>query len=362
MNDDYEFQYLDNKYKYDFKSEASKIHKILQNIEFINIYGVEYIGTYDLFLYYKTIYNSTYTKIFFLKNMTELQRFLNYENTSINYQGLYLLGTNNSDIANFLHLNVKAKHKLILMTNNKYANISGIGYFNLHYNSNIKLFNYYIHRIFYSLRPWRSLKINQNTLLDLFNTACTKNPYEFHNYLFNLISLFSENEYNEFIFSNCIKDNLNKTIPNIPQNTKIIVSEINDQILYKISQNPNLLHELSSYNFERIVAKMFEKRGFSVRITPQTRDGGKDIFIAKNDLCSFLFYVECKKYAPNRPVGIEIIQRLYGVISAEKATGGIIATTSYFTEPAKKYIREYNLEHQIALQDFNVLSRILKTL
>ena len=39
MNDDYEFQYLDNKYKYDFKSEASKIHKILQNIEFINIYG-----------------------------------------------------------------------------------------------------------------------------------------------------------------------------------------------------------------------------------------------------------------------------------------------------------------------------------
>lgn len=362
MNDDYEFQYLDNKYKYDFKSEASKIHKILQNIEFINIYGVECIGTYDLFLYYKTIYNSTYTKIFFLKNMTELQRFLKYENISINYQGLYLLGTNNSDIANFLHSNVKAKHKLILMTNNKYSNISGIGYFNLHYNSNIKLFNYYIHRIFYSLRPWRSLKINQNTLLDLFNTACTKNPYEFHNYLFNLISLFSENEYNEFIFSNCIKDNLNKTIPNIPQNTKIIVSEINDQILYKISQNPNLLHELSSYNFERIVAKMFEKRGFSVRITPQTRDGGKDIFIAKNDLCSFLFYVECKKYAPNRPVGIEIIQRLYGVISAEKATGGIIATTSYFAEPAKKYIREYNLEHQIALQDFNVLSRILKTL
>ena len=133
-------------------------------------------------------------------------------------------------------------------------------------------------------------------------------------------------------------------------------------MLYDLAKNPELLHSLSPYDFERVVARMFEKKGFTVKITPQTRDGGKDIFIAKNDLCSFLFYVECKKYSPDLHVGIDVIQRLYGVISAEKATGGIIATTSYFTKPAKDYIQEHQLEHQLTLQDYDTISDILKSL
>lgn len=165
------------------------------------------------------------------------------------------------------------------------------------------------------------------------------------------------------VYHNCIIGRDGQPISSSNKTTiNINVSEIDDQLLYEVSQNPNILYNLSSYDFERIVAKIFEKRGFSVKITPQTRDGGKDIFIAKNDLCSFLFYVECKKYAPNRPVGIEVIQRLYGVISAEKATGGIIATTSYFAKPAKNYIQEHQLEHQLTLQDYDNLVDILNSI
>lgn len=160
----------------------------------------------------------------------------------------------------------------------------------------------------------------------------------------------------------CIIDASGKTINNVDNRTKIIVTEVNDELLYELSQNPNLLHNLSPYDFERVIARMFEKKGFTVKITPQTRDGGKDIFIAKNDLCSFLFYVECKKYSPDQHVGIDVIQRLYGVISAEKATGGIITTTSYFTKPAKDYIQENHLEHQLTLQDYDKISNILKSL
>lgn len=166
----------------------------------------------------------------------------------------------------------------------------------------------------------------------------------------------------DLIYKSCIVDSSGKSIYNIDEQTKIIVTEINDELLYVLSQNPKLLYNLSPYEFERVIAKMFEKKGFSVKITPQTRDGGKDIFVAKNDLCSFLFYVECKKYAPDQHVGIDVIQRLYGVVSAEKATGGIIATTSYFTKPAKNYIQEHQLEHQLTLQDYDTISDILKTL
>lgn len=143
---------------------------------------------------------------------------------------------------------------------------------------------------------------------------------------------------------------------------KIIITEINDQLLYELTQKPDLLYSLTPYNFELVIAKIFEKRGFSVKITPQTRDGGKDIFVAKNDLFSFLFYVECKKYSPDHHVGIDIIHRLYGVIAAEKVTGGIIATTSYFTNPAKDYIQQHQLNHQITLHDYDTISSLLKSL
>lgn len=165
------------------------------------------------------------------------------------------------------------------------------------------------------------------------------------------------------IHRNCIVGSNGKPISSSEKtNINIKVSEIDDQLLYELSQNPKLLYNLSSRDFERVIAKIFEKKGFSVKITPQTRDGGKDIFAAKNDLFSFLFYVECKKYAPNRPVGIEVIQRLYGVISAENATGGIIVTTSHFTKSAKDYVQEQQLEHRLKLKDYNTLVDILNNM
>lgn len=168
---------------------------------------------------------------------------------------------------------------------------------------------------------------------------------------------------NYIVYHDCIVGTDGQPISS-SEKTNVIanVSEVDDKLLYEISQNPKLLHDLEPREFERVIARMFEKKGFSVKITPQTRDGGKDIFVAKNDLCSFLFYVECKKYSPDHPVGIEIIQRLYGVVAAEKATGGIIATTSYFTKPAKDYIQERQLEHQITLQDYDEIVNILNTL
>lgn len=146
------------------------------------------------------------------------------------------------------------------------------------------------------------------------------------------------------------------------KSTLIKVSEISHELLINLSNNPKLLYNLSPYEFERVIAALFEKKGFSVTITPQTRDGGKDIFIAQDNIASFLFYVECKKYQPNNHVGIEIIQRLYGVVAAEKATAGIIATTSYFTKPAIDYVKIHNLEHQLSLKDFNSIRNLLNEL
>lgn len=140
------------------------------------------------------------------------------------------------------------------------------------------------------------------------------------------------------------------------------VLQINDDLMHYIAQEPMSMHELSPREFEKIIAELFKKLGYEVELTKQTRDSGVDIYIAKKtDLGKFLFLVECKHYAPNRPVGIEVIRNMYGVLgmNKRKPTGGIIATTSHFAKGVKEEIVELNLEHRISLHDFEYISELL---
>ena len=140
------------------------------------------------------------------------------------------------------------------------------------------------------------------------------------------------------------------------------VLQINDDLMCYIAQEPMSMYELSPREFEKIIAELFKKLGYEVELTKQTRDGGVDIYIAeKTDLGKFLFLVECKHYAPNRPVGIEVIRNVYGVLgmNKRKPTGGIIATTSHFAKGVREEIVELNLEHRISLHDFEYISELL---
>lgn len=63
----------------------------------------------------------------------------------------------------------------------------------------------------------------------------------------------------------CIINSSGEAIDKVDNSTQIIVTEINDQLLYQLSQNPSLLHKLSSYEFECVIARMFEKTGIFYR-------------------------------------------------------------------------------------------------
>lgn len=170
----------------------------------------------------------------------------------------------------------------------------------------------------------------------------------------------------EFVLYNLCKDikNPTKTIRNKSivdpfrnpisdiNNIRIDVSEINDWILNELNKKPMKLYQLSPRRFEELIAEIFIRKGYDVKMTPETRDGGKDIYVAKrNDIGNFLYLVECKKYAPNHKVGVGVIRDLYGVLSKEKATLGIVATTSYFTKPAQEF--QQNIQFQMSLKNFD---------
>ena len=124
-----------------------------------------------------------------------------------------------------------------------------------------------------------------------------------------------------------------------------------ERVLQHLDAHPEKIHELSPRQFEEFVAELLARQGFEVLLTPASKDGGKDIYVARQDsLGSCLFLVECKKYAPDKSIGVGIIRQLYGVVQEEKATGGIIATTSFFTKGAKEF--QEKVRYQVSLRDF----------
>lgn len=138
------------------------------------------------------------------------------------------------------------------------------------------------------------------------------------------------------------------------------VESVNDDLLHSLSNNPRLLYELTPRGFEKVVAELLHRLGYQITITRASKDGGKDIYAAKkNAIGSFLYLVECKKYAPDNRVGVELIRQLHGVVQAENATAGILVTTSFFTKGALEFQRK--VSYQISLHDFLGIQKWLQS-
>ena len=132
------------------------------------------------------------------------------------------------------------------------------------------------------------------------------------------------------------------------------ILDANRELKRYLAAHPDKLYDLDPRKFEVLVADILKDFGFDVELTPATRDGGKDIYAyIRSQVCSMLMFVECKRYAPDHPVGIDIVQRLYGVQTSHLANKSMIVTTSFFTRPAAEEARRY--ESLMDLRDYNDL-------
>jgi HJR/Mrr/RecB family endonuclease len=136
---------------------------------------------------------------------------------------------------------------------------------------------------------------------------------------------------------------------------------VNADLLRVLASRPELLHELDPRRFEEVVAAIFRAKGFDVTLTRQTRDGGRDILaVDSSEFGTSLYLIECKRYAPHRKVGVEVVRGLYGVVAADRATKGIIATTSTFSRDAVAFANP--LKFQMSLRDFESVRGWLSSL
>jgi restriction endonuclease Mrr len=134
----------------------------------------------------------------------------------------------------------------------------------------------------------------------------------------------------------------------------IIITDINEEVKKYFKKHPEKLYDLSPRKFEELVASILEDMGLDIQLTKATRDGGTDIIASvKNALTSLLILVECKRYAPDNKVGVDIIRNVAGVHTLKNPAKSIIITTSSFTKDAKEIAKE--LETKIDLKDYEDL-------
>ena len=99
------------------------------------------------------------------------------------------------------------------------------------------------------------------------------------------------------------------------------------------------LGKISPGEFEQLVARLYERMGYEVRPTQQSRDGGVDLYAKRaRDAGTEEIAVECKHY-PNRTVGVVPLRALYGVVTSQpQLTRGVLVTSGSFSRDACKFV------------------------
>lgn len=127
-----------------------------------------------------------------------------------------------------------------------------------------------------------------------------------------------------------------------------VLLDLNDSLLRALAAAPELLRGIDPHLFERVIAEIFRKFQMRVELTKRTRDGGVDIFAFEDTQYTRNRYIiECKHYSPDRKVGLQIVQRLYGVKASLRVTKAFLVTSSHFSRDAIKFARQHIWELEL---------------
>ena len=89
-------------------------------------------------------------------------------------------------------------------------------------------------------------------------------------------------------------------------------------------------YQIDPRTWEEIFAGALSKEGFKVTLTPQSGDHGRDVIAEKGGVGSMRMLGSMKAYAPDYLVPREHVDEMRGVVERERATKGMIVTTSDF--------------------------------
>lgn len=105
------------------------------------------------------------------------------------------------------------------------------------------------------------------------------------------------------------------------------------------------LQQMNEYDFEYVIARVWEQQGWETEVTGGTRDRGVDIIAVKSDPVEQRQYIQVKRYNGNNKVGSNEIQKYSGLYARnESVEAVVVVTTSDFTSEARQIATNRNVK------------------
>jgi restriction system protein len=116
----------------------------------------------------------------------------------------------------------------------------------------------------------------------------------------------------------------------------------------KLLKEGRLLSEMGWREFEKLIGDLLEMEGWKVTVMQGSKDGGIDILSERQDkyLGTLRAIWQAKKYGEGKKVTLSHLRELSAVVEKDRATKGIIVTTSSLTRGAIEWVQSdrYKLE------------------
>ena len=108
-----------------------------------------------------------------------------------------------------------------------------------------------------------------------------------------------------------------------------------------IQKSLDTIRDLPWQQFEELVAEAYRRQGYAVVENHHDgADGGVDLRLKKG---KELHLIQCKSWR-TRKIGVRIVRELYGVMAAEHASAGSIVCTGMYTQEAKNFAHDKNID------------------
>jgi len=116
--------------------------------------------------------------------------------------------------------------------------------------------------------------------------------------------------------------------------TASIVESVRKRKLLDRQEGIETIRSLSWREFEELLAEAYRRQGYEVLANNSAGpDGETDIEIQKE---GNLYLVQCKQWK-NVKVGVKEVREMFGIMTAEKASGCVIVTSGMFTQEARNF-------------------------
>lgn len=105
------------------------------------------------------------------------------------------------------------------------------------------------------------------------------------------------------------------------------------------------LRQMDEYEFEELVADVWQKRGWETTVTTGSSDRGIDVIAEKSSPFSQKQLIQAKRYSASNKIGSPDVQQYSSLRDQEDDTDAVvIVTTSSFSRQAKEIANDLNVK------------------